>query len=162
MPPSPTQTPNAVAIDGSGPHPEQGDERLDRHTEDLLNLIALRLLQGESNMNEGLRSFLGSPEVQRDVEVVVTRCEELHAQHEECLQALSDSGWFVRPDTPVTQLQVLKDSLGTNGGLERSAIELYFEERIDSIQSELSEAYPRRRHILHDAFEAHTGPCQRL
>ena len=83
-------------------------------------------------MNEGLRSFLGSPEVQRDVEVVVTRCEELHAQHEECLQALSDSGWFVRPDTPVTQLQVLKDSLGTNGGLERSAIELYFEERIDS------------------------------
>ena len=121
----------------------------------MIREIALWLLKGESSANEGLRSFPNSPEVQRNVEAVVLRCEELHAKHTECLQALTASGWFLRPDTPLTQLQVLKDSLGTNDGFESSAIELYFRERLDSIESELSEAYPRRRHVLHDAFEAH-------
>ena len=155
MSPIAAQTPNAVTIDVSGPSPEQDDECLNRHAEDLLKLIALWLLQDASSANEGLRSFLSSSEVQRNVDAVVLRCEELHEQRKEYLHALSASGWFLGPDTPVTQLQVLRDSLGTNGGIERSTIELYFQERMDSIESELSEAYPRRRHILHDAFEAH-------
>ena len=37
----------------------------------------------------------------------------------------------------------------------KNAIGSYFRERIDSIERDLSGAYPRRSQILHDAFEAH-------
>ena len=155
MHPIATQTPNAVTIDVSGPSPLQDDEYLNRHAEDFLKLMVLWLLQSGSITNKGLRSFLSSPEVKRNVEAVALRCKTLRVQHDKCLQTLGANGWFLSPDTPVEQLQGLRDSCGTNTCFEKSAIRSYFQQRIDSIESELSEAYPHRRRILRDAFEAH-------
>ena len=151
MPRTATQAPDAVVIDASGSHPEQDDECLARHAEVFLRLLLLR----QPDNKEALRAFLASPEVRRNVEAVTRRCEELRRQHDECLHELSASGWFLDPATPVKQLRFLRDSLEARGSFEMSAIRLYYLKRIDSIQRELLQAYPSRRDVLRDAFEAH-------
>ena len=147
-------TPSDLTIDASGPSPEKDDECINRHAQDLQRLIVSWLQQGRASTSGGFRSFL-TPEVQKKVKSIVLRCEELGKQHQECLKKLSDNGWFWSPDTPIEQLRVFADSLGANASLEKGAIRSYFRERIDSIESELSEAYPSRSQILRDAFEAH-------
>ena len=138
------QAPDTITIDASGPSPEQGDRVL----QDLLKLRALRLMP----TNPPLPSHLGDGEVRNAAEAVEKRIAELHMQHEECFKALSAGGWFLRPDTPVNQLQALRDSMNRSGP---STIAMYLEDRVDSIEDDLSQTYVHRAHILHDAFNAH-------
>ena len=147
-------TPNCLTIDATGPSPEENDECIYRHAQDLQRLIALYLQQGRLMTGRGRQSFL-TPEVQEKLKSIERRCHELGEQHLECLKKLSDNGWFLSPDTPIEQLRTLADSLGANASFAKGAIRSYFQERIDSIERELVEAYPRRSQILHDAFEAH-------
>ena len=147
-------TPNDLTIDATGPSPEQNDECINRHAQDLQRLIASWLQQGRSITTGGRPSFF-TPEVQKKLKSIERRCDELGKQHLECLKKLSDNGWVLSPDTPIEQLRTLADSLEANTSFARGAISSYFRKRIDSIESELAETYPRRSQILHDAFGAH-------
>ena len=147
-------TPNDLTIDASGPSPEKNDDCINRHAQDLQRLIAASLQQGRPITSGRLQSFL-TPEVQKKIKSIVRRCEELDKRHQECLKKLSDHGWFWSPDTPIEQLRRFADSLGEKASCEKGAISSYFRGRIDSIETELSETYPRRSQILHDAFWAH-------
>ena len=147
-------TPNDLAIDAAGPSPEQNDECIDRHAQDLQRLIASWLQQGRSITTRERQSFF-TPEVEKKLKSIERRCDELGKQHLECLKTLSDNGWFLSPDTPIEQLRNLADSLEANTSFAKGAISSYFRKRIDSIESELAEAYPRRSQIIHDAFGAH-------
>ena len=147
-------TPNDLTIDATGPSPEENDECINRHAQDLQRLISSWLQQRRSITTAGRQSFF-TAEVQKKVKSIERRCNELGKQHLECLKKLSDNGWFLSPDTPVEQLRTLADSLDANTSFAEGAIRSYFRKRIDSIESELAEAYPRRSRILHDAFEAH-------
>ena len=144
-----------LTIDVSGPSPEQDDECINRHAQDLQRLFAPRLQEGRGSTRAGLQSFL-TPEVQEKIKSIEKRLEELGERQQECWKTLIGHGWFLSPDTPIEQLQLFTDSLGANaGGGKQDTIKSYFRERIDSIEIELSEAYPSRSQILHDAFEAH-------
>ena len=146
-----------VQIDASGNYPGQADDCLDKHAEALLGLV-LPLLHGQSDIDTELRSLLGKPEVQQRLDAIVRRSEELHAEHDECMRALSANGWFLSPDTPVARLRVLRQSsAGASAAFSTSAIRAYFLERLDALERSLLAAYPRRRHILRDAFRAHNA-----
>ena len=140
-----------LTIDASGPSPEEDDECLNQHTQDIQRLIALWLQQGPT-------STIGEvpAEIKKKIKSIVVRLEQLSKQQQECLETLSAHGWFLSPDTPIEQLQLFTDSLGANdsSGI-KDAICSHFRMRIDSIESELSKSYPLRSQILHDAFEAH-------
>ena len=142
-----SQAPDTITIDASEPSPEQGDRIL----QDLLMLAALQLMP----TNPPLPSHLGDGGVRKTAEAIAKRVAELHMQHKECFEALSAGGWFLRPDTPVNQLQALRDSMRPNNGSGPSTIAMYLEDRIDSIENDLSQTYVHRAHILHDAFDAH-------
>ena len=151
---------NELTIDASGPSPERDDECINRHAQDLLRLIAPWLQEGPTSTSEELQSFLTSEEVQKKIKSIGLqlgeRLEELGQRRLECLKTLIAHGWFLSPDTPIEQLQLFTDSLGANAGSGgKDAIRSYFRERIDPIERQLSEAYPSRSQILHDAFEAH-------
>ena len=143
-----------LTIDAAGLSPEENNECINRNAQDLRRLIASWLQQGRS-ITIGWRQSFFTPEVQKKLKSIERRCDELGKQHRECLKKLSDSGWFLSPDTPIEQLRTLADSLGANASFAKSAIRSYFRGRIDSIERELVEAYPRRSQILHDAFGAH-------
>ena len=147
---SEASTPNDLTIDATGPSPEQNDECINRHAQDLQRLTA-SWIQQELSISTGGRKSISPPEIQNELRSIVRRYDELGNQRLECLKKLSHNGWLLSPDTPVEQLRNLTDSLETN----TSAISSYFRERLDSIESELTEAYPRRSQILHDAFGAH-------
>ena len=147
-------TPNALTIDATGPSPEENDECINRHAQDLQRLISSWLQQRRS-ITTGERQSFFTAEVQEKVKSIERRCNELGKQYLECLKKLSDNGWFLSPDTPVEQLRTLADSLEANTSFAEGAISSYFRKQIDSIESELAEAYPRRSQILHDAFGAH-------
>ena len=146
-----------VQIDASGNLPEQADECLNKHAEALFGLV-LPLLCGRSDIDTELPSLLAKPQVQRRLDAIVRRCEALHAEHDECLRALSANGWFLSPDTPVEQLRVLRQSLaGASVAFSTSVIRVYFLERLDALERALLAEYPRRGHILRDAFRAHNA-----
>ncbi len=148
------QIANCLTIDATGPSPEINDECINRHAQDIHRLIALWPQQGRFKTT-GWRQLFDTPEVQNANRSITRRCEELYRQHLDCLQKLSDVGWFFSPDTPIEQLRDLANSLGTNTCFANGVIRSYFQVRINSIERELSEAYPRRSQIFHDAFEAH-------
>ena len=151
-------TRDAITIDASRPSPEQDDECIYRHAQDLQRLIAPWLQEDPTITSAGLQSFL-TPEVQKKIESVklrlVERLEELGKRRQECLKTLIANGWFLGPNTPMEQLQHFTDSLGANPGCEKDTISSYFRERLDSIECELSKAYPSRSQILRDAFDVH-------
>ena len=140
-----------LTIDASGPSPEENDECLSQHTQDLQRLTVMWLQQGPTSTSGEVAS-----EISKKIKSIELRLGELGKQQQECLETLSAHGWFLSPDTPVEQLQIFTDSLGENDGSgKKDAISSHFRKRIDSIESELSKSYPLRRQILHDAFEAH-------
>ena len=139
-----------LTIDVSGPSPEENDECLSQHTQDLQQLMVMWLQAPTSTRGEV------ASEISKKSESIELRLGELGKQQQECLETLSGHGWFLSPDTPVEQLQVFADSFGENDGSgKKDAISSHFRKRIDSIESELSTSYPHRSQILHDAFEAH-------
>ena len=140
-----------LTIDASGPSPENNDECLNRHTQDLQRQTVLWLQQGPtSTIGEA------AAEIKKKIRSIGVRLEQLSKQQQECLETLSAHGWFLSPDTPIEQLQLFTDSLGANDSSgKKDAICSHFRMRIDSIESELSKSYPLRSQILHDAFEAH-------
>lgn len=150
---------DGLTIDVSGSSPEQDDQCINRHVQDLQKLFAPWVQEDTANTRPRLQSFLAS-EFQKKIEPIRIgireRLEELAERHQNCLKTLIAYGWFLSPDTPIEQLQLLTDSLAVNAGREKQdAIGSYCRGRIDSIERDLSGAYPRRSQILHDAFEAH-------
>ena len=149
---------DALTIDASGPSQEQ-DEFINRQVQDLQKLIEPLVQQALTSTSGGIESFL-TPEVQKKIDAIglrlMGRLEELGKRCQECWKTLIAHGWFLSPDTPIDQLQHLTNSLGENASSgKKDTLRSYFRERIDSIETELSETYPRRRQIFHDAFEAH-------
>ena len=149
---------DSLSIDASGPSPEEGDECLSRLNQELCKLKTEWFQQDLISTRGGLQLLL-SPEIEKKIKSIQIRyvegLAELQKQQEECLQTLSDHGWFLSPDTDIKQLQIFAESLGVNAGSKEDAISSHFRERIDSIEGELSESYPSRSQIFHDAFEAH-------
>ena len=152
-------TQDNLMIDVSGSSPEQNDRCINRHLQDLQRLFATWLQEHTASTRPRSGSFLASG-FQKKIEPIRIgigeRLEELAERRQECSKTLIAYGWFLSPDTPTEQLQLFTGSLGVNAGRgKKDAIESYFRERIDSIERDLSGAYPRRSQILHDAFEAH-------
>ncbi len=143
-----------ITIDAAGPSPEENDESLNRQIQDLQRLIVARLQEGPKS-TRGLAQSFSTTDRQKMIHSIGLRVDELEKQRQECLKTLSDNGWFWSPDTPIEQLQLFTDSLAEKAGCEKDAIGSFLRKRIDSIERELSESYPRRSQILHDAFEAH-------
>ena len=143
-----------LTIDASGPSPENDDECIHRQLQYLQRMIASTIQQGPAITSEGLQSFL-TGDVQTIVKSIAHRCEELGKQHQEYLKRLSDYGWFLSPDMPLAHLRLFANALEATASFEHSAIRSYFQQRMDSIENELIEAYPRRSQVLHDAFWAH-------
>ena len=157
--PHPMNLSDGLTIDVSGSSPEQDDECVNRHAQDLQRLFTPWLQEDTASTMPRLQSFL-TLEFQKKIESIGIgirkRLEELDEQHQECFKTLIAYGWFLSPDTPIEQLQLFADSLVVNADRgKKDAIGAYFLERIDSIECDLSGAYPRRSQILHDAFEAH-------
>ena len=85
-----------LTIDASGPSPEEDDECLNRHTQDLQRLTVLWLQQGPtSTIGEA------TAEIKKKITSIVVRLEQLSTQQQECLETLSTHGWFLSPDTPI-------------------------------------------------------------
>ena len=151
-------TQNSLTIDASGPSPEDGDECLSRLNQEFCRLQTQWIQNDPNNTGGGLQLSL-SPEIEKKIKSIqiryVERLAELQKEKEEHLQILSDHGWFLSPDTDIKQLRNLAESLGVDAGSKEDAISSHIRKRIDSIECELSQSYPNRSQIFHDAFEAH-------
>ena len=86
---------------------------------------------------------------------VAKELSKLPERNRNALQILGEKGWFPHLDMSLVFLLkidhlLLNDPNGVSGWLCN-----FFRERLNDIEQELMEAYPHRKQLLRDAFEAH-------
>lgn len=76
-------------------------------------------------------------------------------RHEDVV-ALAEEGWYLDPKLPVNACGVLAAVLAKGDAAAVSEwLVKHFRQRADEIEVEVAETFPRRTHILQEAFEAH-------
>ena len=71
------------------------------------------------------------------------------------LRRLGEEGWFFHPEMPATLLHRIDVLLSRYPDEMADWLKGFFRERIGAIERKLTDSYPHRAHLLHDAFEAH-------
>ena len=88
---------------------------------------------------------------------VSTIVTELPSQLQEPVVRLAQHGWFMDPRMGIFTVRAVVQALdGISNAETITHIEDFFEERTTAIERSLANNYPERKHILRDAFEAHS------
>lgn len=74
----------------------------------------------------------------------------------DCRVTIAKRGWFPHPslDMSIREKQIAQMVTKDPDGVDDMLMDR-FREELDAIEKELVELYPRRSHLLHDAFDAH-------
>ena len=86
---------------------------------------------------------------------LVEELSELPERYREALKSLGKEGWFYSPEMSTDLLSEIDHLLIEDPNGVSEWLCDFFRERLNDIEQELVQAYPDRKHLLQDAFEAH-------
>ena len=123
---------------------------------DQLGAVIRQRLESERQAADQLRrSIMGNLEaIAQFGEEIPKRIAAQRSQDEKSLALLAELGWFIDPNMPFIQLELLEKALSDPEEVVLSLVR-FFRKRLNGIEQELKEAYPHRSHLFKDAFDAH-------
>ena len=111
------------------------------------------------SVGRGIRSLLeplGQPRVWLSGFFEVCKAvQEWPGKQREAIMKLANHGWYIDPGMPLLATTKLLQALDSGDIQGTEAVAEFFRDELDRIEATLTDHYPRRAAILHDAFEAH-------